>query len=246
MATLLESVNALKDTIEGFATSLATVITNAVAATDSANAAAASANAAGVYNPLHFRLIFIDAVNGDDANDGSAVGIPVKTWARMGALMEGSSRARVHLLSDIVADQVVNFFTPPSSILFFGSDTAGAATQRKITFIDDPDTATYPGGLYIYSSMSINTLYVDFEMAYTGSRSPIFTNGGHLVITANQGTITRTGTGTGALFRPSASAHFTVTAITIDASASGYVVYNVASAGDPNTVNGYSANFTSA
>lgn len=247
MSTLLESVESLKALVTGFATSLANKLTELNTARDSANAAAvAAANAAAAAtNPHLKRLVYLNAINGDDSQDGSKTS-PVKTWAAMLALAKSGSRLEVFLMTDVIADTIQLWRTPPSCIQFKGTGEDGnGLAQRKVTFVDAVNLAAYSGGLYSMTSMNVETSRVDFEMAHTRSFSPVYVRQGRLEVKAAIGTITRVGTGA-ALFDVDGSAHFQVSSVFIDPSASGYVVDGIPAGSDPNARPGFTANFDQA
>lgn len=250
MTTLPELVENLKTQVEGFATSLADKLAEINTAKDDLTTAAADAIATALawINPFDLDRVYVDAINGDDANDGTKDS-PIQTWEKMLSFARVGRRFEVELMSDIVADHLVLWRTPPSAIRFTGRDVDGVTlSQRKMTFVDAanfPDPSSYSGGLYSFTDMNVETSNVSFEMAGTRTFSPVFVRSGHLSLKAATGLITRTGTGA-PLFNVTGSAHFQVTNVGIDPSASGHVVTGVAAGGDPNAYPGYSANFDQA
>lgn len=198
-------------------------------------------------NRGYVQSLFFDAVNGDDElHDGGSEDAAYKTWAKVISEIESGRRVIVNLQSDMVADARVSLQSPPSSLTFRGKGPNGSIVQRVITFAQSNDNDTLPGGMAVFSSFDLITEDVSFILAHSSGFHAIECRFGRLELKASNGTISRTGTGGGSLFRVGGSAHFEVNNIVIDQSASGYVIQGVAGGGDPNDVNGLSANFNQA
>lgn len=248
MASIAEMITALTTKVDNLSASWQTKLNSINAAKDSAIAATATAIAAALeaFKLGAVSLVYLDAVNGDDANDGRHISRPVKTWLRATSLFETSRRGALYLKSDVTADTTAFWHSPPAIVEMIGINDAGSVLRRKITFVDSTNSAGLSGGIYSYSSVNISTREVDFEMAHNVNQHPFIVTKGHFTLEAVAGVISKTGTSLAALLYPVGSAHFRVAGIIIDPSAKGFVVKNVPADGDPNAVNGYSANFTSA
>lgn len=243
--TLLDIVNGVKAQIEQLATSMAAKLAELNAARDGAIAAAATArNAFQQYGASGSEVfIYMDAINGDDTNDGKTPATAIKTWAQMGALLNGGLLANVELLTDIVADSSVALNVPPPKISLRGVNAAGVNTNRKITFIDDPSLVDHAGGFRIRSNVSIQTTNVDIEMAYASPRPALLMAYAFVYFAMLNGTFTRTGTGQ-PMFGGVFSGHFHVVNSTIAPSAAGHVIQGVVGNSNPNAIDGISSNFT--
>ena len=245
MATLTEIVNGLKTQVEGFATSLATKLDELNTARDGANTAAGSAfnTLASAFSITRSKVIWVDAVNGDDANAGSAPNVPVKTWAGVYALMHGGFFITVNLLSDLVVDTNHSISWSPNQIYIVGYNTDGTAIQqRKITFVNATNNGNV-GGWIFSGRCNISCYSIDLEMAHNLPSYPLYLFKAEAYLHLNLGTITRTGTG-GPMFGGGFAGHFHAVNLNIDPSASGHIIQGVASGGDPNAISGLSANFT--
>lgn len=248
MSTQAELITLLKSSVDDIAVDIEETLENLLESAAGADAAAANALAAAetYINPSRQVSVYLDAVNGDDTAAGTKA-TPIKTWAELISRAESGQFFEINLMSDVVADHLTLWRIAPSLIRIIGRLDGGTGLQnRKITFVDAANfTAAYSGGFYCFSSMNIGTDHIDFEIANTRSFSPVYVRQGRMELLAEDGTITRTGSG-GPLFNVQGSAHFQVASIAIDASASGHVVKGVAAGADPNAIPGYSSNFTQA
>lgn len=183
--------------------------------------------------------IYVDPINGDDSLDGKVSARAVKTWAAACDLMRSGFGAEVFISSDLNLDSNVTMNAPPSNISLRSSGGV-----HKYIIVDAVNHNTYPGGINCQGNLVVATLDADVVMAHTRTAVSPISVSGHLVARCKTTTISRTGTGS-PLFDGNSS-HFEVVNTVIDASASGHVISGVAAGGDPNAINGISANFTQA
>lgn len=188
--------------------------------------------------------VAIDAVNGDDNNTGT-VASPFKTWDAVVAKLEGNRATSIVLLSDVVMSKRFTLGQTPARISISGRNSVGAATRRKLSFVNSLLDPTSAGGFFFNGALSLNISDVDLEMAYSASVGPLRMIGSTIYVQLSNSNITRTGTGA-ALFGGTFAGHVQVSATTIDPSAAGYVFHNVAAGADPNAVVGLTSNLTSA
>lgn len=183
--------------------------------------------------------IYVDPINGSDSADGKLAARAVKTWAAACALMRSGFGAEVFISSDLNLDSSVTMNAPPSNIVL-----RSAGGVHKYIIVDAVNHNTYPGGINCPGNLVLMTLDADIVMAHTRTAVSPITVGGHLVARCKTTAISRTGGGS-PLFDGNSS-HYEVVNTVIDPSASGHVISGVASGGDPNAINGISANFTQA
>lgn len=77
--------------------------------------------------------VYIDTVNGDDANNGGSSD-PVETWARAVALMQPGKRNLIYVRGDLSFDSYHIMEMPPSHLAFYAWDGPGTATIRNVDF----------------------------------------------------------------------------------------------------------------
>lgn len=208
------------------------------------SAALAALAAAGTTKNISASVsICIDAVNGDDINDGLTAQTCVKTWARVCGLLERGVQNIIFAYSDFVMDTAHTISSPPDRIYFRGFDQGGIEAQRKITIVDATNNSILAGGLYSNCSYDLSLRKIDIELAAARSHSPFYGVAGRIEFNASVGTLTRTGTGAGPLLRAD-SMHLHLLGFVIDPTASGYLALGLATGVDPNTVNGISSNLT--
>lgn len=200
--------------------------------------AAVLAAANNITSVFTTNFIYFNAVTGSDDNDGRSADKPIKTWAKLNGLLNKLARNLVYFQTDAEANTAHFIATFPYIVEFLSSESG---VRRKIRLVDDPVISSYLGGVFSYSNATIASRDIDWEMAYDSPRSAVQVTGFLLVILINA-RMTRTGTG-GALFQRSSAAHFEVSNIQIDPSASGHLIRGLAAGGDPNSLNGVSANF---
>lgn len=241
---LNELVQNLKDIVEGFAPSFNAKIEelNTVKAQCLASVASV-ANALASLSPIAYHgNVFIDNINGDDTNDGLSIASPVKTWAVLCAIIP-QRRCVIWAVGDLLLDTSASFSDQPPQIEIRCVDSAGAPTSGVLTIVDATNRPGFAGGFVVGGLLSLGLRDFDVDLAYTVTRGGLFNSGGRYDVTIINGDISRSGTG-GHLFSGTFSGHFTVVNSTIDPSAAGYVIDGVVANGDPNSVNGLTANFT--
>ncbi|QKV18778.1 DUF2793 domain-containing protein [Oricola thermophila] len=197
-------------------------------------------------DPAGFDRIFLDAVNGDDANDGLTPATALKTAAGLAARFVVGRRLELRLLSDFVFDHllVIGYVVPALSI--FGRTADDSDWQsRKITVVDAANNANHPGGFMFQAFASVYTYRVNVELA-TGRPYALFdfySSIGYL--RTHTMTLTRTGTGACCLFANGASfVPSQHTNLVIGPSAAGHVANGVPAGANPNDDWRYPSNVT--
>jgi len=84
-------------------------------------------------NGTLFKALYIDAVNGDDANVGNSEN-PLQTLGAAAALTSNAGAYMIYLKSDVVVDQRLTF---KGTSVFFGSDVLN--TKRRMDFANQID-----------------------------------------------------------------------------------------------------------
>lgn len=248
MTTLSEKIDAFTTLVDNFAASLTVKLTSLNAATDTANAASLAANTAiaDIGSTSLIITIYIDAVNGDDSQDGKTAAKAVKTWQAACAKIRTDSTVFINLLADIIIDYSVTLRNSPKFLGIYGKSADNSSAEvRKMTFVDSTNAGPYSGGLNLYSTTIISFNKINVELAYHTVVGPIRHLAGKLDVNFSHGNITYTGTGA-EMFSATYSSHFHFYNSTIDASAAGHVIAGVAALADPNSRAGMTANFTSA
>lgn len=190
--------------------------------------------------------LYLDPVGGDDANDGRSAATAVRTIAGLTARFRIGRWLRVFLLGDIDWDQYVPISYPLHKMTFAGVTSAGTYTKRKIIIQNATNVPGYPGCLAFECHGNIEFVSVDIELASASVYPFLLFNGTTGFVTTENMVMTRTGSGaghilgTGRCFVPNFH-----TNLTVDASAAGYVAYDVPAGGDPNARPNFISNITS-
>jgi len=244
--TLTEIVQGLKTTVEGFSTSLTAKLEelNTVKAQCLASVASV-AQALADFSPIaYYGNIYIDNINGDDANDGLSMQTPVKTWA---AIVPKITKRRcvIRSIGNLLLDTSFALTEVPSQLEIRCVDANNAASSGTLTIVDATNRASYAGGVSVGGLLNIFIQGFDIDLAYTTGRGALFNSNGRFEATIRDGIISRSGTG-GDLFAGLFSGHFTVINAGVDPSACGHIIDGVGAGVDPNTKDGITANFTQA
>ncbi|NNE59183.1 MAG: hypothetical protein HKN36_13840 [Hellea sp.] len=192
--------------------------------------------------------IFVDGVNGNDLNFGSAVTSPVATLQRAITLCRSFGFNYINILSDITLDYRIAIDHLNGVLFLRGRNSdSSAAMQRKITVVDSSNNGSRPGCFVINSNMSVRLEALDIELN-SGKGFGVFeVTVAYLQFYMINGSLSRVGTGNARLFHTgigSISANFA--SFTLDYSALGYLFYSVISGADPNDHYNYFTNISSA
>ena len=192
-------------------------------------------------------VIWVDMVDGNDANTGLNPARPLKTWKAVCDAMRFGRGFVVRFMDDAIADYTYISYNPPSLFAPEGWSKDGTArTDRVIRFVDSINLANNCGGLLLQAGTTLSMRNISIDLAHNHGGNPFHVLQGRLDVVGQFGTIRRTGTSPNALFNPRTSAHLEFNALAIDPSARGYIVQGVPAGGDPNLANGVTANFNQA
>lgn len=210
------------------------------------------------FDPRSINIIWIDPVNGDDANSGKSggpgnqSGNAVQSWKRAFDLMNNAGRQQLRVCNPMTVDQLVVFqsFNPLLDIV--GFDTDGQTPKRqRLTFVDsvEPGQASFCGGLQTSGQLQMRLQNIDCELASSKTTSPFTASSTMMHVWWTLGQLTKTGNppaGTGSMFEPQGFGAFRFSSVVIDASARGFVIDDVPAGGNPNDNPLIIADFTSA
>jgi hypothetical protein len=197
-------------------------------------------------NPSGFDRLYLDAVNGDDTNDGRSKNTAVKTMAGLSSRWVIGRRLEVRLLTDVVFDQVIAIgYVVPQLILYGRNSGDTAFENRKITVADATNVSGHPGSFLFQSFASVLAFKVDVELATTHPYAFFNFNNSIGFLRTHELQLTRTGTGTCCLFANGASfvpsSHY---GLNVHTSAAGYVATGIPDGVNPNTDWRYPCNLT--
>lgn len=190
--------------------------------------------------------LYLDPTGGNDANDGLSAVSAVKTVQGLASRFRIGRWLRIFLLGDINWDHYVQISYPVHKMTFAGVTAAGAYTKRKIIVQDATNVAGYPGCLAFECHGNIEFVSVDIELASASVYPFLLFNGTTGFMATENMVISRTGSGAGHVlgigrcFVPNFH-----TNLTVEASAAGYVAYDVPAGGDPNARPNFISNVTS-
>lgn len=195
-------------------------------------------------NLTSYDKIYLDAVNGDDANDGKSVAGAIKTPARLEAILPIGRKVDIRLLSDITWDYRLNigYTLPLLQIRGRLADDSGA-TLRKITVVDAVNSGSRPGCFEMASFANLYISDIHVELATGKNYAFLMFYNAIGFLRTYKTTLTRTGTGTcclfanGGAFVPSSHSNLTL-------SAPGYMAQGVAAGADPNADWRYPSNLS--
>jgi hypothetical protein len=208
----------------------------------------------GIDNPaLHgvpdsltdFDRLYLDAVNGDDANDGETASTALQSFAGLATRFTIGRKLEVRLLSDMVADYliIIGYVVPTLNIFGRSSDDT-AWENRKITVVDSINNLNHPGGFMLQAFASVYTFLINVELAT--SKPHAFLNFYNTVgyLRTHTMTLTRSGTGDCCLFANGASFvpnHHT--GLVVAPTAEGFIANGLAQGADPNSDWRYPSNY---
>jgi len=193
--------------------------------------------------------IFVDQINGNDANSGASTAYPVATMQRAIELCRPYGFNYINLISDLTLDvriPIDNF----TGVLFIRgrADDGSVAQQRKLTVVDSINyPGSRPGSFVINCSMSLRFEAIDIELA-TGMGYGMFevTVAFVQAYFAN-GNISRTGNGNAKIFHTGSGAiSVRFNGMTLDPTSKGYIFASVAAGQNPNDLFNYFTNITTA
>ncbi len=198
-------------------------------------------------NPNGFDRLYIDAINGDDTNDGRSKTNALKTVTGLANNYVIGRRLELRLLSDIVFDlQIIIGYNVPQLVIYGRTNDDNGWQNRKITVADSTNNANNPGGFKFRSFTSLFVYRIDVELASTKSHSLFNFYDTIGFIRTHALNLTRTGSGDCSLF--SSGYSFVPSyhsAMNVDANAKAYVANGLAAGVDPNSDWRYPCNLNS-
>jgi len=182
------------------------------------------------------KYIFIDAVSGNDENDGSSSSKPIQTLQRLEEVFPVGCRVQVRLLSDLVWDYAILFGYPVFGLEILGRNANNTAYEnRTITVKDASNVSFLPGCLHLNS---LSKIYLrNLDVVLDSSRNQAFVNFSSTMgfLRTQEVNLRREGSGSCCLFADGvsfvASRH---SQLGVDASAKGYVAQGVSATENPN------------
>ncbi len=130
-----------------------------------------------------YDFLYIDAINGDDGNDGLSKNTAVQSFGAIEPLMPVGRRVQIRLLSDIDINHVIRFQYSVPLIEIYGRTTDDSAfTTRTITVSNAVNKNGYCGGLmfFSYASVYLRNLNIILNSTNTGSLAEFFNTLGFL------------------------------------------------------------------
>ncbi|MDA8870160.1 DUF2793 domain-containing protein [Rhizobiaceae bacterium] len=193
----------------------------------------------GVENPqlygqpsdlTEFDRLYLDALQGDDANDGRSATTALASVAGLASRFTVGRKLELRILSDIVFDRTIEigYVVPNLTILGRTADDTAFET-RKIRVLDALDNATNPGSFVFNSFASVFTVRVEVELATSRAYALFNFNNTIGFLRTHTMTLSRTGSGRCTLFANGASfvpSHHTT--LTVTPEAAGYVAGGLA------------------
>ncbi len=192
-------------------------------------------------------IIYIDAISGDDFNDGTSVSQSIKTLERLEELFSIGRRFQICLLSDLVWDFAISISYPIAMLNILGRRADnGAYEKRTITIKDSKNVSNLPGCLFMncISKIYIRSVNINLDTSKGFSFLNYSNTMGYL--RTLDVSVTRTGSGTCSFYADGSS--FVASkhqSFTIDNSAKGYIAKGVGSGENPNSDWRYASNITS-
>ena len=195
------------------------------------------------------RSIFVDQINGNDANAGTGSGAPVATMQRAIALCRPYGFNYINLISDIDLDYRIPIDNFTGVLFIRGRTDDGAAAQpRKLRVVDSTNYPTSrPGSFVINCNMSVRFEAIDIELATSLGFGLFEVSVAFVQAYFYNGSISRSGNGNAKVFHTgsgSISARFI--GVSIDSSAFGSIFVFVGAGENPNDSFNYFSNLTSA
>lgn len=193
--------------------------------------------------------IFIDQVNGNDANPGTSFGNAVATMQRAIELCRPYGFNYINLISDIDLNVRIPIDNFTGQLFFRGRTNDGAGVeQRKLRVVDSINfPASRPGSFVINCNMSVRFDAIDVELATSMGYGLFEISVAFLQCFFSNGTFVRTGSGAAKLLHTgsgSVSARFN--SVSADPSIEGYLFASISAGQNPNDLFNYSTNLSSA
>ena len=195
-----------------------------------------------LYNPGLLSRVYVDAINGDDANSGKTAALAVKTWKRCGELFIPGAMAQVNMESDLDLDYLHIFRAPPTSITFLGRNG-----QKTVTAVATNENANVTGGARsFYAPIFLSFTNCDLVLNSSASTDAFIFESSHSAVVLNSASMSRIGGGAAKLFSNSSvgALRFYFINPDFDPSIQGYFLENLAAGANPNNVPGVYANIT--
>jgi len=182
------------------------------------------------------KQIFIDAVSGNDENDGLSASKPVQSLQRLEEVFPIGCRVQIRLLSDLVWDYAILFGYPVFGLEILGRNANNTAYEnRTITVRDASNVSSLPGCLHLNS---LSKIYLrNLDVILDSTRNQAFVNFSSTMgfLRTHGVNLTRQGSGSCCLFADGvsfvASRH---SQLGVDASAKGYVAQGISATENPN------------
>lgn len=192
--------------------------------------------------------VFVDAINGNDANSGGSVSSSVATFPKAVELCRCFGFNYIYLLSDIVLEHriPIDHF---SGLLFIRGRNGdnSSAQNRKVTVTDAINNINRPGNFAINCNMALRVENVDFELATSRGFGVFEVSVAYLQAFLQNVSLTRVGGGAANLLHTgfgSISCRFSN--LTLNPGADGYLFSDISPGVDPNSVYNISSNINAA
>ena len=195
------------------------------------------------------RSIFVDQINGNDANAGTGSGAPVATMQRAIALCRPYGFNYINLISDIDLDYRIPIDNFTGVLFIRGRTDDGAAAQpRKLRVVDSTNYPTSrPGSFVINCNMSVRFEAIDIELSTSLGYGLFEISVAYVQAFFVNGEISRSGSGSARVFHTgSGSINVRFNNYIIENSAHGFIFTSVPAGNNPNNIYNYFTNLTSA
>lgn len=191
-------------------------------------------------------ILFIDAVSGDDANDGTSASRAIKTLSRLEQIFPIGRRVQIRLLSDLIWDHAIRLTYPVAMLEIYGRNAQNTAYEnRTLTVKNASNISSLPGCLQMNCLSNVYLRNLDIILDTEKNLSFLNYNATMGYLRTFQVNLSRTGSGGCCFFADGnsfiASRH---QLLTIDNSAKGYVAQGVAADENPNDDWRYPSNMT--
>ena len=190
--------------------------------------------------------IYIDAVNGSDANSGLSPQAAIQSFAALGTRLSVGRKLELRLLSDIVVDHRIDItYVMPNLNIRGRTENDLSGIHRTIFVADALNRTVHPGGFVFQSYASVYFNRVNIELTTSRGASFLEFSNSMGYIRTRKMSLTKTGTGSCCLFGssdtfvPNSHAEFAVSA-----EAKANVALGVAANMNPNDDWRYPSNLT--
>ncbi len=191
-------------------------------------------------------VLYLDAVSGDDANDGKTVSGAIQSLQRLEEILPIGRRVQLRLLSDIEWDYVIRMTYPVALLEIYGRNADNTAYEnRNISVKNSTNIGSFCGGFLMscISNVYIRNLNITLDTAKSTSFLNYNATMGYL--RSFQINLSKSGSGACCLYGDSnsfvASRH---QQLSIDDTAKGHVAHGISADENPNDDWRYATNMT--